>query len=258
MMKLKYIFLISLIFIINFKVSSETLVSDFSDDTVEISARFNGTELLLFGAVEWKKNDDLIISVTGPRKNITVYEKSKISNIWLNTDSILFKNIPSYYYVAINSSANGNDKLNVLKSVNLGYQNLEFLAENPFNKNITYFKNTRLNQEKWENALINKMEKSNRWKFLDNNNVKIIKNKLFRLPLDLPDNIMPGIYNVQIIHLRNQKVIAKEISSISVLKTGLEAQIYSFAHNYSMFYGIFAIVFAIFSGYLAAVAFRKV
>ena len=258
MMKFKYILLISILFLINFKVFSETLVSDFSDDTVEISARFNGTELLLFGAVEWEKNDDLIISVTGPRKNITVYKKSKISNIWINSDSIVFKNIPSYYYIAINSPARGNDKLNVLKSVNLGYQNLDFEAENPFNKNIKYFKNTRPNQVKWEDALINKMESSNRWKFLDNNNVKIIKNKLFRLPLDLPDNIMPGIYNVQIIHIRNRKVIAKEISSISVLKTGLEAQIYSFAHNYSMFYGIFAIVFAVFSGYLAAVAFRKV
>ena len=86
----------------------------------------------------------------------------------------------------------------------------------------------------------------------------IIKNKLFRLPLALPDNILPGIYNVQIIHLRNKKVIAREISSISVLKTGLEAKIYSFAHENSVFYGIFAILFAVFSGYLAAIAFRRV
>jgi hypothetical protein len=37
----------------------------------------------------------------------------------------------------------------------------------------------------------------------------------------------------------------------------LSALIYKFAHEYSLFYGLFAIAFAVGSGWLAAVAFRR-
>jgi hypothetical protein len=33
--------------------------------------------------------------------------------------------------------------------------------------------------------------------------------------------------------------------------------IYNFAHDYSLFYGLFAIAFAVAAGWLAAVAFRR-
>ena len=37
----------------------------------------------------------------------------------------------------------------------------------------------------------------------------------------------------------------------------MSALIYSFAHVYPVFYGLFAIAFAVASGWLAAVAFRR-
>ena len=50
----------------------------------------------------------------------------------------------------------------------------------------------------------------------------------------------------------------EENTNIFVRKTGFEARIYSFAHNYSAFYGVFAIILAILAGYLAALSFRKI
>jgi hypothetical protein len=44
---------------------------------------------------------------------------------------------------------------------------------------------------------------------------------------------------------------------MNVRKAGLSALIYRFAHDYSALYGIFAIIFAVASGWLAAVAFRR-
>ena len=53
-------------------------------------------------------------------------------------------------------------------------------------------------------------------------------------------------------------VKVEENTNIFVRKTGFEARIYSFAHNYSAFYGVFAIILAILAGYLAALSFRKI
>ena len=64
--------------------------------------------------------------------------------------------------------------------------------------------------------------------------------------------------NYKILHLRDGEKISEENTQIFVKKTGMGSKIYNFAHDYSAFYGIFAIILAIFAGYLAAVGFRKV
>ncbi len=46
---------------------------------------------------------------------------------------------------------------------------------------------------------------------------------------------------------------------MTVARKGFSAMVYDFAHEYSMLYGVFAVVFAavVFSGWLAAFAFRR-
>ena len=44
---------------------------------------------------------------------------------------------------------------------------------------------------------------------------------------------------------------------MTIRKAGMSALIYSFAHDYPVFYGLFAIAFAVASGWLAAFAFRR-
>jgi len=88
--------------------------------------------------------------------------------------------------------------------------------------------------------------------------IEIKDNKLFRAPVILPATVLPGNYKVKILHLRDGGKISEENTQIFVKKTGMGSKIYSFAHDYSAFYGIFAIILAIFAGYLAAVGFRKV
>ena len=48
-------------------------------------------------------------------------------------------------------------------------------------------------------------------------------------------------------HLQNNQLVAEDTTYISVAKTGIGAMIYAFAHDYSIFYGIFAVCFAVFA-----------
>ena len=103
-----------------------------------------------------------------------------------------------------------------------------------------------------------KVVSSNLKKRIRINHASIKNNKLFRAPVVLPASVLPGEYKVKILHLRDGLKISEENTNIFVRKTGFEARIYSFAHNYSAFYGVFAIILAILAGYLAALSFRKI
>ena len=100
------------------------------------------------------------------------------------------------------------------------------------------------------------MKSASLWK-TNENAVQVIRGALFRTEVDLPANITTGDYEVRIIHFRNGRFIAEDKTAIAVKKAGFSAIIYQLAHEYSIFYGIFAIAFAVFAGWLAAAIFRK-
>ena len=69
------------------------IVADLSQDNVEISTDFLGAKILLFGAYDGKKGDDIIIVVvTGPKGLVTVQKKEKVLGVWVNTQKINYIN----------------------------------------------------------------------------------------------------------------------------------------------------------------------
>ena len=89
------------------------------------------------------------------------------------------------------------------------------------------------------------------------NAVATQQNMLYRTALSLPSNVPPGAYVIRVLHFRDGVAINESKTDMNVRKAGLSALIYRFAHDYSLFYGLFAIAFAVASGWLAAVAFRR-
>ena len=56
------------------------IVADLSQENVEISTDFQGAKILLFGAYDGQKGDDIIVVVKGPKGLVTVQKKRK--NTW--------------------------------------------------------------------------------------------------------------------------------------------------------------------------------
>ena len=81
---------------------------------------------------------------------------------------------------------------------------------------------------------------------------------LFRSFLELPSNVITGQFEVKILHYRNSKLVSQQINSINVSKSGISAEIYDIAQNYSTLYGIFAVLLAILVGWGSNLVFRKV
>ena len=243
-----YLFLISLSLSIPFEAKTENeIVADLSQGNVEISTNFLGAKILLFGAYDGKKGDDIIVVVTGPKGLVTIQKKEKIFGMWINTKKVNYINTPKYLSISSNRPID--------EILNKKTQRLSQIGLN--NLNIRIQPGTKIVDDKtWREALTRNMIKSKLWS-VNENSVTLNKNALFRSYLRLPSNVVVGEFDVKILHYRNGDLISKEKNTITVSKSGFSAEIYKIADNYSTLYGIFAVLLAVLIGWSANLIFRR-
>ncbi|MEC8727265.1 MAG: TIGR02186 family protein, partial [Pseudomonadota bacterium] len=111
-------------------MGSGVLVADLNEKEVQISTDFNGASLLLFGTIDRDIGDDVVIIVEGPPKDIAIRFKSRVSGIWINTESATLTNIPSFYQISSTRPLNVITSTRMLEDLGLGLQHVPFsLAE---------------------------------------------------------------------------------------------------------------------------------
>ena len=86
------------------------LVPEVSQHEVKLQQGFNGTELLLFGALLTPEGTrasasgsgayDIVVVLKGPTRSVVVREKQKVGGIWLNAASTELRSAPGFYAVA--------------------------------------------------------------------------------------------------------------------------------------------------------------
>ena len=246
-----YLSIYILLFLITlpFNVTAQNqIVADLSQENVEISTDFLGAKILLFGAYDGRKGDDIIVVVTGPKGLVTIQKKEKVLGVWVNTKKVNYINAPKYLSISSNRDIN--------EILNQKTQKISEIGLNNLNVRIQPGKQLS-NAKEWREALTRNMLKSKLWS-LNENSVSLNKNSLFRSYLSLPSNVTIGKFEVKILHYRNSKLISKESNTINVSKSGISAEIYNIAQNYSTLYGIFAVLLAVFIGWGTNLVFRKV
>ena len=249
---MNFFFHINLIFLLSILTSNtfaqNQIVADLSQENVKISTDFQGAKILLFGAYDGKKGDDIIVIVTGPKGLVTVQKKEKILGVWVNTRKVNYINTPKYL------SISSNRKIDVI--LNKKTQKVSEIGLN--NLKIRIQPGIKVEKEgNWRQALTRNMLKSKLWS-INENSVSLNKDSLFRSYLELPSNVITGQFEVKILHYRDSKLVSQQINSINVSKSGISAEIYDIAQNYSTLYGIFAVLLAVLVGWGSNLIFRKV
>ncbi|MCF8474650.1 MAG: TIGR02186 family protein [Emcibacter sp.] len=241
---------------------AENMVTDLSDHTIEITSRFSGTELLIFGAIERgiPQDDgghgvvvegmdyDIIVVVQSERHDMIIRRKEPLGPIWVNKENKILKNMPGFYALTSTRPIDlilSDKKLN---KMDIGLQQLKI----EFDYSIS-----EEEKENFRDGFIRNM-KARKLYNQHEGMVSILDGILFRAILEFPANMPVGNYDVDVYLIRNGKIILTAQSPLEVDKAGLERLIYVFAHNYSKLYGILAIVIALFAGWLAGFLSKKV
>ena len=236
------------------KAGDSQLVADLSENSISIESDFHGTELLLFGAINGEQGDDIIIVVRGPDVRIAQRRKSKVAGIWINVETNIWSKTPSFYQIlATRDLARIADKA-TLQTLGVGATNLALQIVPEKDPLETGLPKPTVNGMVGE--LVANMSELGLWG-ARTDTIALKEGALFRSIIDLPSNVLSGQYDVRIIHVRDGIPLSEDNASITINKGGLSATIYNMAHQYSFFYGLFAVIFAIAAGWLAAAVFRK-
>ena len=220
-----------------FKASSKKLIiADISDNKINIDVGFKGTKLLFFGVID--EEGDVVVSVTGPRKIVKVRKKEKKMGVWLNSDTKVFFDVPSYYYVASTRPLEELDAENVLQINQVGIENIRFAGAEE-----------QVEREIWVNGIIKSMIQAGRYN-PKQGLIQISDKRLFKTELNFSAELVDGQYLVDTLLLKDGNVIAAKRSFINVSKSGYGEKIYKMANNNSLFYGLTAVFFAIVFGFI--------
>lgn len=234
--------------------SAEEVVLGLSQDEVAITATFDGSDILIFGAVrrEAAIPDDsfleVIITVSGPSEPVTVRRKERRFGIWVNTDAVEVDAAPSFYAVA-----STRDLEDILSDV----EDLRYKITIPRAIRSVGAPMTVDDAESFSDALIRIRSDAGLYQLLEDG-VQLSQQTLFRTSISLPANLTEGDYATRIFLLRDGRVIDIYETSIDVAKVGLERILFQLAHERPLVYGIMSLAIAIAAGWAASAVFRLI
>jgi uncharacterized protein (TIGR02186 family) len=237
------------------EVKAQPLVTDLSDYHVAISSSFTGTQLLLFGAfgrgIDPAKTD-LIVVVRGPAQKVTVRRRARILGIWANAESVEFQAAPGYYQVASTKDLDGLASSQLLARNQIG---LKYLRLEPAQEAIA-LPALEIPKTEFGDALLRSKIRDGLYRE-DIGSVTFISPTLFRQTIRIPANVPIGDYKVEVYLVSDGDIVSAQSSPLFIGKTGVEREIYLFAHQRPLLFGLIAILAALGAGWIAGEVFRK-
>ena len=234
--------------------ADETIVSGLSQNRVPINANFNGSEILIYGAVKRETPVpkgpplEVIITVEGPATPVIVRRKDRVAGIWLNNAEVRVDSAPSFYAVAttgplqhiLSNTDNLRHKITIERVIRAVGITSEAAESGAF---VLAMLRVRTNED--------------RYRVLEGK-VELTEDTLFRTDVVLPANLTEGEYKVRLFLLRAGHVVSVQERVIGVRKEGLERFIFTMAKEQPLIYGLLSPLLAAVAGWAASAAFRLI
>lgn len=241
--------LIALLLSLAVPARAEEIVLGLSQDEVAITATFEGSDILIFGAI---KRDGpvqvpgdlgVIVTIAGPDEPVTVRKKDRRLGIWVNTEAVEIEVAPTFYAVATNRPLDeiltSGEDLNTRISMQRAIRSVGATAESAQN---------------FTDALIRIRASQGLYQTIPEG-VSVAEEALFRALIPLPANLTEGDYVAEIYLTRDKRIIDLYTTTIPVKKVGLERWLYNLAHENPFLYGLMSLSIAIAAGWGASAAF---
>ncbi|MGB3388611.1 MAG: TIGR02186 family protein [Pseudaminobacter sp.] len=236
--------------------AAENIQIGLSTDRVAITADFSGADLTIFGAIEnadplinRQGRYDVIVVLEGPARPVVVRRKDRVLGMWINTHSETFENVPVSYSVATTRALRDITQPTSYRQLSLGADNLHIrVPEETDSSPATIAEFTAaLRDRKKDVGLYS--ERIGGVQFLSAN--------LFRATVSLAPNVPVGTHRARAFLFRSGVFVKETSAQLAIYKSGFEQTIYRFANNHSLWFGIFAVLLAMLTGWIGRLVFRK-
>lgn len=246
--------------------AAETVIADLSKRLVAITTGFAGTDVLLFGAVEGK--GEVVVVVKGPVGRLAVRRKARVAGIWINRKTMEFSNVPSFYSVSASAPLDKVVPKALARRAGIGARFLNVVlarrrgrgrasCSRALDADLAGKTTATLRRiAPFCEALIRNKRRSGL--YLQGARVRFLPGrKLFRTTIRFPANVPVGTYSVLVYVVRGGQIVGSQTHPLRIDKTGVEAEVFDFAHRHAAFYGLIAVAIAAFAGWGAGQIFRR-
>ncbi|WP_374762939.1 TIGR02186 family protein [Yunchengibacter salinarum] len=233
--------------------AARAVITDLSNDRIEIRYSFRGADLILFGAfgdtrLDDPQTGDVVVVVRGPELPTTVRRKGEVGGIWINQDEIHFPAAPGYYAVASTRPLEEIAAPDVFRQAGIGFHNLRLA--------IRGGPGTEAQKPAFRDALYRLGTRDGLYR-QGRDRVHLLGEGLFRTSVTLPSNVPVGRFQVEAFIFEQGTMKARHGIELTVYKEGFERAVFAFAHDRPFLYGVTAVIIALFAGWLASAVRRR-
>lgn len=235
----------------------ESIEADVSTRSVAVTSAFTGIEVVVFGTVNNSRQEsaehglyDVVVIVEGAPAPLVARRKSKIAGIWINTRSVRFASLPTFYGIVSTRPVEEIASPEVLAAHQIG---LEHVRLTPAGhragippEELADFK-----------AAVLRLKQRERLYVRDEYGVIFIGRSLFRSSIDLPANVPVGQLTARVYLFRDGQLLSAYTARFNMAREGIERILYDLAYRAPLAYGVFAVLVAVAAGLIASAVFRR-
>jgi len=247
----------------------EKVEADVSTRSVEVTTGFTGHEILVFGAIDNSQQPedttsqppedttgnnyyDVVIVVEGTPYPVVVRRKSDVAGVWINTSSVQFAAVPSYYAIASTRPIDQIAGPALLERNSIGFAHIK----------MTPWPGIRWRLDEYElagfkAAVIRLKQAEHLYVVEAKDGVTFTGRSLFRSTIALPANVPVGPLVARTYLFRNGQVLSAHIARVRLERKGIERVLHDFAFRYPFTYGMIAVILAALAGLLGTAFFRR-
>jgi uncharacterized protein (TIGR02186 family) len=236
----------------------ESVQADVSARNVAVTSSFNGTEIVIFGAVDNSQQPsaesgyyDVLIVVEGVPTRTVARRKNNVAGLWLNTAAATFDLVPSYYAVASTRPIDEITTEEFRTTHGIGFQHLRFApafgeAQGLSTEDLAEFRRAIIRLKRKQGLYVQ-----------DPFSVAFIGRSLFRATIELPANVTVGPFETRVYLFREEKLLSQYAVRLNLEREGVERHLHAFAFGYPTLYGLMTVMIAVAAGLTASTVFRK-
>ncbi|WP_455480450.1 TIGR02186 family protein [Bartonella sp. B12(2025)] len=235
------------------QVNHETIQIILTTNTVTVDTHFDGCDLYIAGVLEnidplysQQKRYDIIVSLEGQSRPMVMREKKRNAGVWVNADSLIFKNVPLFYSMVTTREIDDITSIEDYKRLRLGLSYLLPQTDEPDQQKIQIFRDELIKLQKAKNLYNEEV-----------GGVRFGSGTLFTAHFRLPANTPVGHYQARAYLFLDGQFIDSATTTLEIVKAHIAYTIFHAAHKYGFLYGVIAVIVAVSTGFLCRLIFRK-
>lgn len=225
------------------------LATSVSEEEVAVTSDYRGARLTVFG-VHWRRGrarSDVVVVLRGPSETQVVRRKRRIAGLWINTDPVRFRGVPSFFALAATRPVGSFLDGRTVTSLGLDPGALARLeGETPADTDSTSYRRALVRLKQAEGLYIVRPQP-----------LELEEDSAFKASFTIPANAPVGTYVVDVCLFRGGRLVQRRTDEVVIARIGIEKTIYGAAQDWPLLYGLGAVVLALGAGYAAAFAFRR-